>query len=861
MAAPPAQGKRALINNAPGFNANIAREDGWWYTSAVQQDDNHTQTTSQHTLLSNTAKPTHHHWEQRCLVDNRDTPITAIYITKKQHAGGIQARPIPEVKRFNMKERKFRDLGWLIVSETKETPLAPDKHTKDKAEQVQTSGLAENATERLLGFLRKAYLDENGDIGHRSRLRLGTPTSELRISPSEYSPIARDLIGSGWTLINRQGRMEILDQTDTHDVTWGFNANAIRTRAKRIGWPDKTLQSSLQFGFEDHSDDTPPMSVASPHQTKALSNKKEFDALICKEIGNGWYTAPSQLPPTLPFRLTPGSLEPKSTIGKFRLIRNSSWPKPGTHNSLITNGSTTLPLATNDCTELPHFMGFEWTSIDSNNSSMLILADLAKRLGTVVNGTTIDFSDWFRQLAIAKRDYWKAAIVTKDGVRIDKRLQMGRRSSALHGQRLSFLIGELVEREAEEHGWVLQDLNDKQRELVREWQAERAHLGPRQQRIFKVGPFQDDHVFLTVTPGQSLLHKCKQFIQNTLEVELSPKPDANKPLSTCFNAIGASYNTGGKLGITVKPKDTIVDKFTTITKEVKDQIGKLVPLQMAQSWMGLAQFIQQFVQDGRFYLNSGYLAIKASAHIHTRTPRVSVGQQWSEDLDRLRERIGTKQGELIPMGQVVWDKGVEGPYVDATAPVSADGRGWGIVMGSTFARGAWSSQVAELCKTGTLNINHLELLAVAIAVDIFGREGLLGPHGHRIVVRGDNIGARDIANKWAAEGTVMCTILRILHNACANRHARIWMVHVSTTDNAVADGLSRSPTYHTTSPRLKGGTELKPPEHLETWLKQITNTARAEPIRAQPSYKEQHPQQEVNDENDYNAINKQLALQ
>lgn len=46
----------------------------------------------------------------------------------------------------------------------------------------------------------------------------------------------------------------------------------------------------------------------------------------------------------------------------------------------------------------------------------------------------------------------------------------------------------------------------------------------------------------------------------------------------------------------------------------------------------------------------------------------------------------------------------------------------------------------------------------------------------RIIIRGDNIGARDIANKWSAEGSVMSHILRILHTTCQKRQVRLWVV-------------------------------------------------------------------------------------
>lgn len=143
---------------------------------------------------------------------------------------------------------------------------------------------------------------------------------------------------------------------------------------------------------------------------------------------------------------------------------------------------------------------------------------------------------------------------------------MGRRSSALHRQRLSYLIAELVEREAEVQERGLEGLSSEQKAIVKDWQAERQHLGPRQQRLVKVGPFQDDHAIITITPGQLVLQKCRTMIQDRLKIDLSPKPEANAPLSTNFTAIGATYDTSESAEITIWPRDSIVAKFRAITK-------------------------------------------------------------------------------------------------------------------------------------------------------------------------------------------------------------------------------------------------------------------------------------------------------
>lgn len=301
---------------------------------------------------------------------------------------------------------------------------------------------------------------------------------------------------------------------------------------------------------------------------------------------------------------------------------------------------------------------------------MLMLQHLAKRLGTEVIGTTIDFTDWFLQFAIEKKDYLKAGIVSRDGIRIDRRLQMGRKYSALHGKQLSFLIGELVEREAEAQEWGLRGLGNEQKEIIEEWQRSRRHLGPRQQRIVKVGPFQDDHVILTLNTkaGRHILSECRRFMKNTLRVELSPKPEANKPFAVHFSAIGASYDTRAEDGIAMKPNETILQKFAANNKDARSYIGKLVPIQKAQSWMGLAQFVQQFVEDGRFHLNSGYLAIKASGYIRTRTPQVSIGEWLVAELEQLQQKVNLRSALHLPDAQFVWDAGAAGPFVDTTAP-------------------------------------------------------------------------------------------------------------------------------------------------------------------------------------------------
>lgn len=177
-----------------------------------------------------------------------------------------------------------------------------------------------------------------------------------------------------------------------------------------------------------------------------------------------------------------------------------------------------------------------------------------------------------------------------------------------------------------------------------------------------------------------------------------------------------------------------------------------------------------------------------------------------------------------------------------------------MIMGNTFARDAWNHRITELCGSKTLSINHLELLAVAIAVEVFNREGLLPTDNRRIDVRGDNIGASDIANKWTAEGPIMDCILRILHNTCIKHQVRIWLIHISTTDNFWVDGLSRSPDFQASSPKLRNGNEVSPTKELDNWLTKIIKTAQSEANRARNKPTNQRHYEPVNNEN-ANTIN------
>lgn len=165
-------------------------------------------------------------------------------------------------------------------------------------------------------------------------------------------------------------------------------------------------------------------------------------------------------------------------------------------------------------------------------------------------------------------------------------------------------------------------------------------MGSRQARIVNVGHLQDDITIYTISPetGTIIMELIVALVQEQIGISLSTKEDATKLFSDNLDSIGAKYATSNTNSLIVRPRRSIRDKLEKIIAEVKDKVGSLVPLEVALHWEVVAQFVQQFVTDGRFLLNSIYLAIRASDYVNTRKPMISVGTTIHTYLEALWER-------------------------------------------------------------------------------------------------------------------------------------------------------------------------------------------------------------------------------
>lgn len=733
-------------------------------------------------------------WQRLIICDNNHAAYRQKFITRKIFAS-IHLRNEENAKGTTPLTSKYPEGGWAIISPSRGAPSKPPNSLKQKIERSDQRAITtEESEEMVRKFITDAQTDlvQGGKCKHRARQKLGVKKHELRVTAAQMTETTRAVLEAGWTLIRDKEGWSILDPSDTSDLNWGFNATRLKTEAERLGWKDLAILHELLYGFDDLSAETPAICCASPHQSQAIKNAQPFEMLIIKEVEAKWYTEPGDMPLTWPFRLVPGSVVPKRQIGIFRLIWNLSWPARRTANSAITNGQTTRPLASNDNTTIPSWMRFEWPTIAANNQTIAILNTLAQRIGAQVVGTTLDFKDWFRQLAASKKDWWKAQVVTREGCRIDKRVQMGRKTSAFHGQRLAYLIAEIIEDAADTEQWATHGLTKERKDQVTEWMRERATLGKRQHRAFRVSPFQDDLTILAVGEHATshILRRIKEILAQ-LVIALSPKPEANKPFSTRFDSIGASYNTSDASHIKITPTESIRCKLREVIEEARKNRNKLVDLEVIQQWTGLAQFISSFIKDGRFYLNSAYAAIAGSNHIRTAIPHAMVTTEMVADFERLEKELDAPGQDALQDSHTVWDCGDNNLHVDATAPEVADGRGWGVVMGERFQRGAWPAEVVELINSGHLSINHLEFMALVLGVEMMAELRMFPTGGARVLLRGDNDGVCGIVNRLRADGVVMRHLLRELKHVCDAHDVRPWMEHISGEQNETADKLSR----------------------------------------------------------------------
>lgn len=663
---------------------------------------------------------------------------------------------------------------------------------------------------------------------HRRRTSSSPLKSAVRLGPQHLAPAAREIIGLGYTIDFPEGAGARIHEPEVPPPeAWGYNAKALREAALAKKWPDLELISSLQWGFSDYSSDTPPVCTFLPHLKSAYVLTDEFRAAAQEEIRNGWFSSPSSRPTTLPFHTSPGGLVPKSTAGKYRLIWNASAPSPDDPRGMVRMGSAEpAPICANANTTLPESFNFEWGSIERNSEALNVLASAAVASGAPLLGTTIDLEKWFRMHAVASNERWKTQTFFDGAYRTDRRLQMGRASSAHHGQRVTFLLVSLIQDRAISEPWgITAEAYEDQRTYSKlmEWRARRRVLfpdEPMQSSLAHVSSFQDDITFFAVgLPAARAVERAARETLDAFSVRTSSKPAANMPFAPTFTTIGARYDLRNAASPKCLPSEETLAKLDRYISEWKGSAGRPLPLQHVQEGVGVLAFVARFVTRGARFCNEAYASLQAEPHTARSTAVIS--HKAVADAERLLTLI--RSGNCAPLisDPLAWYAGRQALACDASG--STECGGWGTCALGYLGSGLWPESTRRALADGALSISVLELLCCGILLQQAHAAGLLEGRRH-IAIENDNASAVAAINSARARSRPMRRALTIVHDLQAAIGIHVTALHLRSEENSIADSLSRglaSNARRESKARFGHADRLAVPPQLATWLSAI----------------------------------------
>jgi len=663
---------------------------------------------------------------------------------------------------------------------------------------------------------------------HRRRACSGQRSGELRLMINDYHPKIQEVIKLGLVVhFDLRGRPSIVETSQIPNEEWGFDAAALRNIAIEIEWPDKELIHFLEFGFHDYSERTPPISSISPHQQKALDNIEQFKNDIAKDIEKGWIQrSGTEFPAFIPFRVTPGSVEPKKQPGLIRVVWNASHPLPQAREGVIIDSNHhEIPINSNMATRLPRYLSFEWAAPESIGLAISILEPLAKQLNLPILGRTFDFSGWFRQLKMSRAEAWKSNILLDDGFHVDLRMQMGRSASAHSGQRLSSLITAKLSLLAADQEWGRETYSDAQLEVIKTWSSKRktAFGCTSQTRTIIFMVYQDD--LTVICMGTRAAKIIDGNIKGKLaqwKIPVSNKPETSKPFSEIFDALGATFNLSTPGQFSYAPSSKSIERLREVAKEAKRLKGKFVDLLTMQKWAGIYYYASRFVRHGRAKCNEIFSLL---------TPRKEKGikvclvtSKLVEDMSAmLKEVQGIHVTRRLIDNPFFATKGLSAFTSDAAGNFRCPKSGWGVSALTHISAKPWGELTRTAIQKGKISISQLELLAVAILIHTM-IPILRDCEFDRIIIFTDSECAVPVINTGRTKSSTMAKALSILHKSCDAAGVEVLAVHIPGEINNISDALSRGdiPRAEILTKRLFGTPMwVDPSEEVVNWEKEL----------------------------------------
>ena len=649
----------------------------------------------------------------------------------------------------------------------------------------------------------------DGPDAWRVRMVMGTEKGETRIYQEEYAPAVRGNIAEFDE--NDKPRLMIPVPVSARMAPGGsvkIRCDKFKAYMREIGWPDKELYFTFDWGHWDKSDGRPLVTSLPGNQKAAYENFEGTCAAHALEADKGWTTVTEKVPYVGTMHMCPTNVVPKSN-GTMRLLGHASHPMPG---SVLDTVHGVL-IAPNRATDPELMPGYDWASIEEFAEAvavMVAIAQMARRwlredgdpLGLLVSlivcGSRDDLTKWFRQIPVWSGDMHKQVYNWAAKYLTDGHVQMGRVSSADGAQRVSMLarrrLWDAVEEELRRRLRV-----DKSAlwDLLRRVVAQRSRAaGARHTGLWALGLMQDDLAWVALTREVGgIIRKMTVTVMAQYGVEVSvekrledeaviegPQPN---PVVLFIGGLFGTMDLGNLTrGAFMRAQEKTLERFEAKVEEWEQYPpGKLAPRELMQTTIGMAFFHGRFGVRVRRRINSGIRLLRGRDGAY-----VAVSKEWKRDLASMWAEFKLRRGVALVRDPVWWHPGLLGCNSDASRPDErADGgtieRGFGGNALHFYFFGAWTDEEVRL-----LDISTLELIAAGFLLLIAHRSGVTHK---RMIMRCDNEAACRVVNDHAADSIAMAEALVWFESVQLHVGVEVLLHHIAGKDNTVADDLSR----------------------------------------------------------------------
>jgi hypothetical protein len=388
-------------------------------------------------------------------------------------------------------------------------------------------------------------------------------------------------------------------------------------------------------------------------------------------------------------------------------------------------------------------------TIEDNSEAVATIHAMAAACGFegAVCGRTYDMSHWFRMIATAVPDRWRAQYRFDGKYYGDERTVMGGAASFDTGQAVTSIISRIVYKrlESEVEAFICAQHGASWRKLAQLVQ-QRRDAGLERPLPWFFDGFQDDIVSVLIDGLGPLLDLRVGQILAEYGVELSRKPSATLPHAAQWEAIGALYVVTAA-GVEVRPRAVVQERFQTRARDFVAATS--VSEEQLSSFAGLMEFIRRFVD-----LQPAGAIYRPAAAARRRLVPLRLGDAAVKgEVARLLSAL-TVQGALAP---AVDDPVFYAPPTDGFNG-DASGYGYGVTVHGWCCFGAWPDGLfgtirhyKESRGVAGVSISPLELIASVLGVWLAEHVGV----PKRSIMFNDNESAVVVATRCRAHSAPM----------------------------------------------------------------------------------------------------------